>query len=85
MLDAVIPFRLNNGAYGVRIISFTYSVGGSSCPARVEFNSRHQCTVILEKWYKHSPNGLAARINLYSPNRSRTIAHTGGELLLEED
>ena len=29
----VIPFRLNNGASGVLSISFTYFVGGASCPA----------------------------------------------------
>ena len=61
----LIPFRLNNGAYDVWIISFTFSVGGASCPAyfaqRQDFllrstqvsllDPRHQCTCILEKWY----------------------------------
>ena len=64
-LSHLIPFRLNNSAYDVFAISFTYSVGGASCPAdfarKQDFlfrstqvslpDSRNQCTYILEKWY----------------------------------
>ena len=64
--DGLIPFRLNNSAYDVLIMLFTFSVGGASCPAdfarRQGFllcstqvsllNPRNQCTCILEKWYK---------------------------------
>ena len=30
MMD--IPFRLNNSAYEILIISFSFAVGGASCP-----------------------------------------------------
>ena len=37
----VIPFRLNNSAYDVLITSFTFSVGGASCPASEGLDCRY--------------------------------------------
>ena len=78
MRQVLIPFRLNNSAYDVFAISFTYSVGGASCPAdcvrRQGFlfrstqvslpDSRNQCTNILEKWYyQDKPQDVMMLVN----------------------
>ena len=51
--EVLIPFLSNICAYDGLIISFSFNVGGASCPALEQLNSRHLCTVILEKWYKN--------------------------------
>ena len=47
----LIPFRLNISVYDVLIASFSFSVGGASCPALKHLNSRCLCNVHLEKWH----------------------------------
>ena len=51
---SLIPFRLNISAYDVLIASFSFSVGGASCPALEQLNSRRLCNVNLEKWYYYA-------------------------------
>ena len=54
-IEVVIPFRLNISVYDVLIASFSFSVGGASCPALEQLNSRRLCNVNLEIWYKFPP------------------------------
>ena len=62
--QVIVP-NLERRAYGVRIVSFTFSVDGASCPADVVRRQGfllqstqvslpdpcNQCTCHLEKWY----------------------------------